>query len=277
MEEKVPTKKLIEVREVIRKKNSNLLRWMPKFVTNYIERIIHQDDINQIMIDNEGLSGMDFVNALIDKNLKINVRVEGEENIPREGGVIFASNHPLGGLDGIAFMYVVGKIRRDVKFLVNDILLNLAPLESIFVPVNTLGAQGRQNLAKIEQAYAADHALLVFPAGLVSRKRKGVIEDLVWKKSFIAKAKKYQKNVIPVHIDGRNSNFFYNLARLREKVGIKANIEMFFLPDEMFAQRNKTVTIRIGTPIPYTHFDGNKTEQEWADEIKKEVYRLGSL
>ena len=275
MEEKGLSKKFIEVREVIRKKNANLLRWMPRFLTRYVERVIHQDEINQIMSDNEGLIGLDFINALIDKDLKVHVKVEGAENIPTEDGVIFASNHPLGGLDGIAFMYVVGKIRKDVQFLVNDILLNLKPLEPLFVPVNTLGAQGRKNLALIEQAYAADHALLVFPAGLVSRKKGGAIQDLAWKKSFISKAKKYQKDIIPVHIDGRNSNFFYNLSRIREKIGIKANIEMFYLPDEMFKQKNKTVTIRIGKPVPYTQFDGSKTEQEWANDIKEEVYRLG--
>lgn len=270
-------KKFIIVKDVIKKKNPSLLKWMPSFVLKYIERVIHQDDINQIMHNCQGLEGIDFVNALIEKELNIEVEVIGEENIPKDGGVIFASNHPLGGLDGIVFMYVVGKIRRDVKFLVNDILLNLKPLDPLFVPVNTLGPQGRKKLALIEEAYAADHALLVFPAGLVSRKIDGKVQDLAWKKSFIAKAKKYKKNVIPVHINGKNSSFFYNLARIRQKLGIKANIEMFYLPSELFAQRNKKVVIHIGDPISYTEFDNKKSEQYWADEIKDKVYKLGKL
>lgn len=264
--------KYIVVREVIRKKNPKLLKWMPRFVLRYLERIVHEDDINQVMDHIGHLEGLEFVDALLNQELGVTVKLEGAENIPLTGGVIFASNHPLGGLDGIAFMHAVGKYRRDVKFLVNDILLNIKNLQSLFVPVNTLGAQGRKNSILIEEAYADEHALLVFPAGLVSRKRNGKIEDLEWKKSFITKAKKYKKNIIPVRIDGRNSNFFYNLARRRERIGLKANLEMLYLADEFFAQRGQTVTIRIGKPITYTDLDESKTEREWAAEIKRRVY-----
>lgn len=264
----------IVVRDVIRNKNPNLLRWMPRFVLRYLERIVHEQDINDIMDHIGHLEGLDFVDALLTQELDVHVELEGAEHIPLEGGVIFASNHPLGGLDGIAFMHAVGKYRQDVKFLVNDILLNIKNLKPLFVPVNTLGPQGRRNLALIEEAYADEHALLVFPAGLVSRKRNGMIRDLEWKKSFIAKAKKYQKNIIPVHIDGRNSDFFYNLARWRERLGIKVNLEMLYLADELFAQRGQTVTIRIGEPLPYTTFDSSKSEKEWAEDLKKRVYSM---
>lgn len=274
---KEPEKKLIDLREVINKKNPTLLKWIPSFVLRFIEKAIHQEDVNQLIINGEGSKGIDFVNNLIEKQLKIEVEVIGEENIPKEGGVIFASNHPLGGLDGIVFMYVVGKIRKDVKFLVNDLLLNIKPLDPLFVPVNTLGPNGRKNLRLIEEAYADEHALLVFPAGLVSRKIDGKIQDLAWKKSFISKSKKYKKNVIPVHINGKNSSFFYNLARVRQKLGIKTNFEMFFLPNELFAQKNKKVVIRIGKPVSYEEFDKNQSEQYWADEIKAKVYNLGKL
>lgn len=264
----------IVVRDVIRNKNPNLLRWMPRFVLRYLERIVHEQDINDIMDHIGHLEGLDFVDALLTQELDVHVELEGAEHIPLEGGVIFASNHPLGGLDGIAFMHAVGKYRQDVKFLVNDILLNIKNLKPLFVPVNTLGPQGRRNLALIEEAYADEHALLVFPAGLVSRKRNGMIRDLEWKKSFIAKAKKYQKNIIPVHIDGRNSDFFYNLARWRERLGIKVNLEMLYLADELFAQRGQTVTIRIGEPLPYATFDSSKSEKEWAEDLKKRVYSM---
>lgn len=274
---KEPEKKLIDLREIINKRNPTLLKWIPSFVLRFIEKAIHQEDVNQLIINGEGSKGIDFVNNLIEKQLKIEVEVIGEENIPKEGGVIFASNHPLGGLDGIVFMYVVGKIRKDVKFLVNDLLLNIKPLDPLFVPVNTLGPNGRKNLRLIEEAYADEHALLVFPAGLVSRKIDGKIQDLAWKKSFISKSKKYKKNVIPVHINGENSSFFYNLARVRQKLGIKTNFEMFFLPNELFAQKNKKVVIRIGKPVSYEEFDKNQSEQYWADEIKAKVYNLGKL
>lgn len=266
--------KYIVVRDVIRNKNPNLLRWMPRFVLRYLERIVHEKDINDVMDHIGHLEGLDFVDALLTQELGVRVVLEGAENIPVEGGVIFASNHPLGGLDGIAFMHAVGKYRKDVKFLVNDILLNIKNLKPLFVPVNTLGPQGRRNLALIEEAYADEHALLVFPAGLVSRKKDGKIRDLEWKKSFIAKAKKYQKNIIPVHIDGRNSDFFYNLARWRERLGVKVNLEMLYLADELFAQRGQTVTIRIGEPLPCTTFDSSKSEKEWAEDLKKRVYSM---
>lgn len=276
MENQTSGDKYIIIRDVIRKKNPNLLRWMPRFVLRYLERIVHEDDINDVMDHIGHLHGLDFVDALLNQELGVKVVLEGEENIPLEGGVIFASNHPLGGLDGIAFMHAVGKHRNDVKFLVNDILLNIKNLQPLFVPVNTLGPQGRKNILLIEEAYADDHALLVFPAGLVSRKRNGKIQDLEWKKSFISKAKKYKKNIIPVYIEGRNSDFFYNLARFREKVGLKMNLEMLYLADELFAQRGQTVTIRIGKPIAYTAFDESKSETEWATHVKGIVYGMAA-
>lgn len=258
---------------MIRRKNPGLLRWLPGFVLRYVERVVHEDDINQIMANIGHLHGLAFVDALIDQ-LGVHVELRGIENIPTEGGVIFASNHPLGGLDGVAFMHALGKYRSDIKFIVNDILMNIKNLEPLFVGVNKHGAQGREGIAQIEAAYAADHALLVFPAGLVSRKRHGEIADLEWKKSFISKAKKYQKDIVPVYIQGKNSSFFYNFARCRELLGIKANIEMLYLPDEMFAQKNKTVTICVGKPMPYTEFDDSKSEKDWAAAVKQLVYNL---
>lgn len=270
----VASQKFIEVREVIRKKSPKLAKWIPSFLLKYLERTIHEDDINDIMTRFAHLQGLDFVDALI-KDLGVHVELRGAENIPTHESVIFASNHPLGGLDGIAFMHAIGQYRKDVKFLVNDILMNVGNLQPLFIPVNKLGGQGKSGIAAIEQAYASDTALLVFPAGLVSRKQSdGRIEDLEWKKSFINKAKKYKKDIVPVYIEGKNSNFFYNFARLRQKIGLKANLEMLYLPDEMFSQRNQTVTIVIGKKISYTHFDQSKGEKKWAEEVKRLVYGM---
>ena len=265
--------KFIEIREVIRKKSPGLAKWIPKPLLSYLVKTIHEDEINYIMTTYHDDMGLDFVDSLL-KELKVNVHLEGAENIPLDESVIFASNHPLGGLDGVAFMQVIGKYRKDVKFLVNDILMNVRNLEPLFVPVNKVGSQSKTAIAAIENAYASDHALLVFPAGLVSRKIKGEIVDLEWKKSFITKAKKYKKDIVPVYIEGRNSNFFYNLSRIRHKIGLKANIEMLYLPDEMFSQRGKDITIRIGKRIPYTHFDISKNERQWAAEVKEMVYAM---
>lgn len=265
--------KFIEIREVIRKKSPGLAKWIPKPLLSYLTKTIHEDEINYIMTTYHDDMGLDFVDSLL-KELKVNVHLEGAEHIPLDESVIFASNHPLGGLDGVAFMQAIGKYRKDVKFLVNDILMNVRNLEPLFVPVNKVGSQSKTAIAAIENAYASDHALLVFPAGLVSRKIKGEIVDLEWKKSFITKAKKYKKDIVPVYIEGRNSNFFYNLSRIRHKIGLKANIEMLYLPDEMFSQRGKDITIRIGKRIPYTYFDTSKNERQWAAEVKEMVYAM---
>lgn len=268
-------KKFIVIREVIKKKNPKLLKWIPGFFLRYIERIVHEDDINVVMRNIGHLEGLDFVDALITEELGVEVELKGAENIPLTGGVVFASNHPLGGLDGIAFMHVLGKYRKDIKFLVNDILMNIKNLGPLFIPINKHGKQAREASKLIDETYASDQAMLVFPAGLVSRKGKdGQIKDLEWKKSFINKSKKYSRDIVPVFIEGKNSPFFYNLARFRKNIGIGVNIEMFYLADEMFGQKNKKVTIHIGKPIPYTHFDNSKSEQEWADEVKRIVYAL---
>ncbi|PRD56934.1 1-acyl-sn-glycerol-3-phosphate acyltransferase [Sphingobacterium gobiense] len=266
--------KFIQIREVIRKKSPRLAKWIPRPLIRYLERVIHEDEINDIMTRFGDLYGLDFVDALI-ADLGVKVVLEDAENIPIDDSVIFASNHPLGGLDGIAIMQAIGRYRRDVKFLVNDILMNIRNLEPLFIPVNKVGGQAKSGIMAIEQAYASENALLVFPAGLVSRKIQGEIADLGWKKSFISKAKKYKRDIVPVYIDGKNSNFFYNLARLRQKLGLKVNIEMLYLPDEMFSQRNHTVTIRIGKRIPYQEFDRSKSEHEWAHHVREIVYRMG--
>lgn len=274
MEVMKKNEKFIDVRKVIYKKNPGLLKWMPGFLIKYIQRIIHEEESNLIMEKWGHLYGLDFVDMLIEE-FGVQVRMTGEEHIPLDRSVIFASNHPLGGLDGIALMHVLGKHRQDIQFLVNDILLNIDNLGPLFVPVNKHGPQGRQGIERIEETYAGNFAVLMFPAGLVSRKvGKGQIMDLEWKKSFISKAKKYKKDIVPVFIEGRNSNFFYNLARLRARLGVKANLEMFYLADEMFAQKGKTITIHFGKPIPHEYFDATKSERKWAEEVKQIVYNL---
>lgn len=265
--------KFIDIKKVIKEKKPALLKWMPGFLLRYISRIAHEDDLNVIMAENGHLQGLDFVDALI-KGFGVEVVLEGEENIPLDRPVIFAANHPLGGLDGIAFMYALGKYRKDIKFLVNDLLSQIKNLNGLFVPINKHGSHGRKATAVIEETYSTAGAVLIFPAGLVSRKQKGGIKDLDWKKSFVSKARKYKKDVVPVYIEGRNSSFFYNLAKLRKTIGIKANVEMFYLADEMFAQKDKKVTIHVGKPIAYHNFDSPKNDRDWAEEIKQKVYAM---
>ena len=174
----------------------------------------------------------------------------------------------------MALISRIGSFRKDILFPVNDLLMNLPQLKPIFIPINKHG-KNTENIQILEQAFSSNAMILYFPAGLVSRKQKsGIIKDLEWKKTFIAKAKQYQRDIVPVYIDGVNSNFFYNLANFRKKIGVKANFEMLYLVDEMYKQKSKTINIILGKPISYTTFDKNFTDQQWAEKVKNHVYSL---
>ena len=265
----------IDIDKVLRSKAPTKYNKIPKFLVRYLKRIVHQDDINGIIERNHDKYGVDFMNALVTKEFDIKLKTIGEENIPNEGLFIFASNHPLGGLDGICLSaYLGNKYKGKIRYLVNDILLNIKNLETIFIPINKHGVQAKKSVEIINEAYASDNQIITFPAGLCSRKQDGQICDLEWMKNFISKAVEYKRNIIPVHFEGKNSNFFYNLANFRKKAGIKFNIEMLYLPDEMFKNKHQTFTITFGKPIPWSSLDTSKTQKLWAEEIKKTVYSL---
>lgn len=270
------SEKFIDIKKAIASKNPRLLKFLPGFLLRYITRTIHQDELNVAIERNKHRFGHDFVDAAMEE-FRAKPIVIGKENIPQTGGVIMTANHPLGGLDGIAFMDVVGEYRKDIKFFVNDLLMAFKNLAPILVPVNKHGKNSTEYAKRFEETYASDECLLLFPAGLVSRKQSdGRIEDMVWKKSFITKAIQYQKNIVPVFIDGNNSKFFYNLAYWRKKIGIKANIEMFYLVDEMYKQRGKTLTFTFGEAISWETFTKEKPAEYWSEKVKQHVYALKS-
>ena len=228
---------------------------------------------------------MPFVEAIL-KEFCVNVEVRDNRSlpvpttnvVPVTGRFIVASNHPLGGLDGMVLMQELGKIREDIVFPVNDLLMNVPGLRPLFIPINKHG-RNTENAQLINETFASEKMILYFPAGLVSRKQrfqgKMVVRDLEWKNTFIKKAKKFQRDIIPVYVAGRNSEWFYNLARWRKHLGISANIEMLYLVDEMSKQFNKTITLVIGDIIPYTTFDKSKSESQWAAWVQEKVYKLG--
>jgi putative hemolysin len=261
-----------DVDTLLANKNPSLHKFLPKFILNYIKKIIHQDELNAIVVDNKNSFGLDFLDAVL-KGFGVKIIYKGLENIPEDGRWIVASNHPLGGLDGMALMWVVGKRRKDIAFPVNDLLMNIENLKGLFIPINKHGSNAG-NVRLIEETFASDKAMLYFPAGLCSRKQKGGICDLEWKKSFISKARTHKRDIIPCHINGRNSDWFYNLARFRAFLGLKANIEMLYLVDEMYRQRNKEIVITFGKPIAYSTFDKRKTDLDWAQALKAYVYTL---
>jgi putative hemolysin len=266
----------IDIERVLSYKNPGLSRAIPRFVINYLKKIVHQDDLNEFLAKWGHLKDAALIEAGL-KHFEIKFKVSGTENIPEKGRFIFVSNHPLGGLDGLVFIYEISKIFHNVKFPVNDILTTIDNLSGIFLPVNKHGAQGKEAAVKIEEAYASDSQILYFPAGLCSRKKMGVIKDLQWHKSFITKAIQHKRDIVPAYFSGRNSNFFYNLSNIRKFIGIKTNIEMLYLADEMFKQKNKEIKLVFGERIPWQTFDRSRSQPEWADWVKEKSYSLKSF
>lgn len=263
----------LDVEKILADKNPKISKILPGFVISYLKRIAHQDMINDILRNFSHLRGAAFNDAALGY-MGIRYRAHGVENLPSGGRNIFVSNHPLGGLDGMVFMSELSKHFPLIKFPVNDILLYIENYSDIFLPVNKVGAFGREAARLMEEAYAADYQLLNFPAGICSRKVKGVITDLKWQKSFIVKAVQHQRDIVPCYFAGRNSSFFYNLANIREFLRVKINIEMLYLVDEMYRQKGKDIDVYFGEVIPWQTFDKSKTPQEWADMVREKTYSL---
>ena len=265
---------LIDIDKVLREKAPKYYKYIPKFVVSYLKRIVHQEEQNVFLRESKDKVGVDFLKACLEF-LDANIVVKGEENLPTEGLYTFVSNHPLGGQDGVALGYVLGSFYKGkVKYMVNDLLMNLQGLAPLCIPINKTGKQAKDFPRMVEAGFASNDQLIMFPAGLCSRRQNGVIRDLDWKKTFIVKSVQAQRDVVPIHFEGRNSNFFYNLANVCKFLGIKINIAMLYLADEMLKNRHKTFTVTIGKPISWQTFDKSKTPAEWAAYVKDIVYKL---
>jgi len=275
MSKTTANKKFIDIDNLIKSKNPRLLKIIPRFILNYIKRVVHQDETNDFIFRNKDKYDIDFANAISDEYIGVLTSC-GLENIDVKGRYIIVANHPLGGIDGIGLISEVAKVRKDIKFPVNDLLTNLKNLSGIFIPVNKHGSNA-QNINVLDEVFSSDNVVLYFPAGLVSRKQKGgIIKDLEWKKTFISKAKKYKRDIIPAYIEGENSKFFYNFARIRKILGIKVNIEMIYLPGEMYKQKrlNRPLNITFGRKIPYKTFNKRYSDIVWTEKVKEFVYGL---
>lgn len=272
-ENKEPVQTRIDVKEIFRDKNPGLARLIPDFIIRYLRRIIHEDELNDFLSKYGNLRDIELVKAGL-VYLGVSYNIHNKHNIPDPGRYIFVSNHPLGGLDGAVFIAELSKYYDDIKFPVNDILMNVENMSGIFLPINKHGGQAREAVKRIDDAYASDSQILYFPAGLCSRKKNNKIEDLEWQKNFLLKAIKHKRDIVLVYFSGRNSDWFYNLSNFRKAIGIKSNIEMLYLPDEMFRQQGKDLHIVFGKAISYDSFDKSKTPWEWAQWLKGKTYEL---
>lgn len=262
----------VSVREVIASKNANLLRWIPEFVLRWFERFVHQDELNRVLRTYHGYDGREFAIKAIEE-MGCRVATNFAERIPTEGPVVFVANHPMAGMDALSLFAEVGKVRSKLHIIANDVLAHIPQFKGYFIPVNKLGKSAKDSMIRVDHAYAKREAMIVFPAGLCSRKIDNKIVDLEWQKSFLAKAIQYNYSIVPVYIDGANSPRFYRIANWRKFWRIKFNIEMMTLADELFLKRGQTITLTFGNPIDSSIFDKRNTLFE-AQHIKEFVYRL---
>lgn len=278
----------IDIDKILRDKLGNKVRFIPRFVVSWLKKTLHQDEVNRFLNgDAKGKMGKDFLDECV-RYLQMNITLQtnidgvitpGLDALPgNEGGRYYTivSNHPLGGEDGVALGSIVcGKWDSKMVYLVNDILMNLKGLAPLCVPINKTGSQGRNFPKMVEAAFQSDKNVVMFPAGLCSRRQDdGSIRDLQWKKTFISKSVEYQRDVIPVHFSGQNSDRFYNIARFCKKHKLKVNLAMLFLVDEMYKNVGKDFTVTFGKPIPWQTFDKSKSPAEWAQWVQDIVYTL---
>ena len=269
--------KTIDLDKIVRSKMGDKSKLVPSFVMSWLKRITHQDEVNRFLWESRNLTGTEWLEECV-RYLDMNLVIEGKENLPsKDDGKLytFVSNHPLGGADGVALGAIIGR-HYDSKFryLVNDLLMNLPGLAPLCIGINKTGGQSRNFPAMVEAGFQSDNHILMFPAGLCSRKTNGKVRDLAWKKTFIAKSVQYQRDVVPIHFSGQNSEFFYRLANICKALHIKFNIAMLFLVDEMYKNVHKTFRVSIGKPIPWQTFDKSKTPVEWAEFVKDKLYEL---
>jgi putative hemolysin len=266
----------VDIESLLASKNPTLARRLPRFVLRYLKRIIHQDDINEILRRYGHLQGLDFVAGSLEF-LNVTYTLHGEENLADTRRCLFMSNHPLGGFDGVVLLSILGKCTPNIKTVVNDLLMNIAPLQPLFLPVNKHGAQSQAYAQQLQAAYASDASILYFPAGLCSRKIGGKIVDLQWKNSAIKIARNYERDVVPIYFSGRNSDFFYRLAALRKRLRIKVNIEMLYLVDELFRQRNAHYHVFVGRPISHAALATMGSFAAMTEYVRGEVYGMAHL
>ncbi|SES82636.1 hypothetical protein SAMN04487825_10523 [Prevotella sp. kh1p2] len=269
--------KTIDIDQILKSKMGDKRKYVPRFAVNWLKHIVHEDEVNRFLWESRHLTGTEWLTECV-RYLDMTLDIHGRENLPpKDNGKLytFVSNHPLGGEDGVALGSIIGR-HYDGKFryLVNDLLLNLPGLKPVSIGINKTGKQGRDFPRMVETGFQSENHMLMFPAGLNSRLINGRIHDLPWKKTFISKSVEYHRDVVPIFFSGRNSMRFYRIANWQQRLGLKVNIAMLFLVDEMYRNVHKTFTVKIGKPIPWQTFDKSKTPMEWAQFVENKVYEL---
>jgi putative hemolysin len=238
----------------------------------FLKKLVREDEVNEFLRVNDGIDAFDFVDRVLEHfNFSFSVLDREVENIPSEGRVVIVANHPLGVLDGIALLKLVGQVRRDVRIVANDVLLHFGPLKSLLLPVvNVGGGDNRGNVKAIHEALENDEAVIIFPSGEVSRAGPRGIRDGRWQSGFLRFAERAQAPILPVRLSGRNSALFYGVSALYRP------LSMLMLLREPHMQRNGTLSVRIGRPIPWKEIAAlHMPRARKVERIADEVYSVG--
>lgn len=267
----------IDLRALLRHRLGGKMRLVPPLATALAERIICQKRLNECLRRLYPRTGVDFCRGALE-DFGISVEVRNGENLPADGRALFVSNHPLGGIDGIAILAMLGEhYGTEPLFVVNDLLMAIEPLRSNFIPVNKLGRQHRDYPRRLGLALDSDTPVAIFPAGLCSRRRPdGSVADLPWNKTFILRAIASRRNVVPLYFHGLNSRFFYNFAHWRKRLGIKANLEMVLLPGELLKSAGSHFAIAVGKPVEWEELT-RRPALAACDDIRRDVYSMAEL
>lgn len=263
----------IDVEVVLREKAPRLARWIPRPLIEWLRRTIHERELNHIYASYWELAPQPFIRACFGE-WQVSYSIEGLDGLDPAGRYLFVANHPFGGMDGLMLADKLIEHFGDVRVVVNDILRHVTPLEPLWVPVNKHGAQSLSYARRFEEAFSGDLPVLTFPAGLCSRRIGGRITDTEWRPSFLKKAAASNRQIVPIFVEGRLSNFFYNLSWIRKALGVKANIEMLWLPDEMFSQQGRHFRMRVGRPIRPEELERFGSVRERIEEVRRRCYAL---
>jgi len=267
--------KVVDIEDALRGSNSKFVKKLPKFIINWVKRVVREDELNRIHAKYSTLEGMDYVKALLFDEFNTTIKIEGEENVDKDKRYVYVANHPLGAIDALGHLYLVDKMHGKVVSPSNELFEYIPNLHSLIVGIDVFNQNTKERAQKVNEAFDSDTQIMIFPAGEVSRKIKGEIIDPVWQKTFVTKALQSKRDIVPIYISGCNSKKFYRTAKTRKMLGIKIYIETLLLPQEMLKKRNAEMVMKIGKPFSQQEIrESKKSHVEWAQKIKDYVYSL---
>ncbi|HCT29696.1 MAG TPA: glycerol acyltransferase [Bacteroidales bacterium] len=266
--------KYIDIESIIKNSSFKLLKRLPSFIIKLIIRIVKQEEINEILTRHSENIGVDFLEKML-KEFNLTLIIEGKENLPENGKCFFVSNHPFGVIDGLVLTHTVSQKYGTLKAIGNDSFNFIPHLRPLIAAVNSFGMSPKEYINALEKVFESDIPITHFPAGEVSRVYNFKVQDCKWQKSMITKSIANKRDIVPIHIYGRNSRLFYSIGVIRKIFFINLNLELMLLPSEMLKKRNATIRVRIGKPISYEKFNSSQNHWDWAQRVRKHVYDLG--